>query len=117
MDVASVDAGVTLAVIEARVFRPHCAVPSCHASMEPTGHMRLDDDNPATTLRGVMAMGVACGGSGLVRVQPGDAANSLLYRKISEDAPPCGTRMPQGLAPLSPDLIALVRDWIAAGAP
>ncbi len=116
-DAGFVDAGVTLAVIEARVFRPHCAIPSCHASAEPTGRMRLDDDQPATTLRNVSAMGVSCSGQGLTRVRPGDPDGSLLYRKITEDSPPCGSRMPQGADPLSPELIALVRDWIAAGAP
>ena len=111
------DAGPTLATIEALVLRPHCAIPSCHASAEPTGHMRLDEDFPRASLRGVAAMGVSCRDQGLVRVVPGDPAASLLYRKISEDAPPCGSRMPQAAAPLPPALIALVRDWIAAGAP
>ncbi|MBK6533645.1 MAG: hypothetical protein IPF99_29880 [Deltaproteobacteria bacterium] len=91
---ATPDAGPTLATIEALVLRPHCAIPSCHASAEPTGRMRLDEDFPRTSLRGVAAMGVACRDQGLVRVVPGDPAASLLYRKISEDAPPCGSRMP-----------------------
>jgi len=116
-DEGFVDAGLTLAVIEARVLRPHCAIPSCHASSEPTGRMRLDDDQPATTLRNVSAMGVSCSGQDLIRVRPGDPEGSLLYRKISEDSPPCGSRMPQGADALSPELIALVREWIAAGAP
>lgn len=111
------DAGPTLATIEALVLRPHCAIPSCHASAEPTGRMRLDEDFPRTSLRGVAAMGVSCRDQGLVRVVPGDPAASLLYRKISDDAPPCGSRMPQAADPLPPALIALVRDWIAAGAP
>lgn len=117
VDATAADAGVTLAVIEERVFRPHCAIPSCHASAEPTGHMRLDEDFPGTSLRGVSAMGVSCSNQGFVRVVPGDPAGSLLYRKISEDLPPCGSRMPQGMEPLSPELIELVRGWIAAGAP
>lgn len=111
------DAGPTLATIEALVLRPHCAIPSCHASAEPTGRMRLDEDFARTSLRGVAAMGVSCRDQGLVRVVPGDPAASLLYRKISEDAPPCGSRMPQAADPLPPALIALVREWIAAGAP
>jgi hypothetical protein len=110
-------ATITLADIEARVLRPHCAVPSCHASAEPTGRMRLDEDFPRSSLRGVAAMGVSCGGQGFVRVVPGDPAASLLYRKITEDAPPCGSRMPQGADPLPRELTDLVRDWIAAGAP
>lgn len=113
------DAGavVTLADIQERVFRPHCAIPSCHASAEPTGRMRLDEDFPRASLRGVAAMGVSCGGQGLVRIVPGDPAASLLYRKITEDAPPCGSRMPQAADPLPAELTDLVRDWIAAGAP
>ena len=114
---ADAAAVITLADIEARVLRPHCAIPSCHASAEPTGRMRRDEDFPRATLRDVPAMGVSCRDQGLVRVVPGDPAHSLLYRKISEDAPPCGSRMPQAAPPLPPELIALVRDWIAAGAP
>lgn len=114
---ADAAAVITLADIEERVLRPHCAIPSCHASAEPTGRMRLDEDFPRATLRDVAAMGVACRDQGLVRVVPGDPARSLLYRKISEDAPPCGSRMPQAAPPLPPELIALVHDWIAAGAP
>ncbi len=113
-DVASV---VTLDDVMARVFRPHCAVPSCHASADPTGRMRLDEDFPRTSLRDVAAMGVSCSGQGLVRVVPGDPARSLLYLKITEDAPPCGSRMPQAADPLPDELITLVREWIAAGAP
>ena len=114
LDAAAV---ITLEDIEARVLRPHCAIPSCHASAEPTGRMRLDEDFPRATLRDIAAMGVSCRDQGLVRVVPGDPAHSLLYRKISEDAPPCGSRMPQAAPPLPPELIALVHDWIAAGAP
>jgi hypothetical protein len=108
---------VTLDDVMARVFRPHCAVPSCHASSDPTGRMRLDEDFPRTSLRDVAAMGVSCSGQGLVRVVPGDPSRSLLYLKLTEDPPPCGSRMPQAADPLPDELIALVREWIAAGAP
>lgn len=118
-DVARPDGGsvVTLEEVMARVFRPHCAVPSCHASADPTGRMRLDEDFPRTSLRDVAAMGVSCSGQGFVRVVPGDPSRSLLYLKITEDPPPCGSRMPQAADPLPDELIALVREWIAAGAP
>lgn len=65
---------------------------------------------------GVVAMGGACGASGLHRVVPGDAMMSLLYLKIRGGAPPCGSAMPRGAATLPAGDIAIVRAWIEAGA-
>ena len=47
------------------------------------------------------------------RVLPNDAANSVLYRKVSGTT--CGSRMPTGVA-LSTSDITLIRDWINQGA-
>jgi hypothetical protein len=49
----------------------------------------------------------------LKRVLPNDAANSVLYKKVSGTT--CGSRMPTGSA-LSTSDITLVRDWINQGA-
>jgi hypothetical protein len=63
-------------------------------------------------LVGVGAATSACSGSD--RVAPGDAAASVLYRKVSGEAL-CGSPMPPG-APLSAAQIDAVRAWIDAGA-
>ena len=49
-------------------------------------------------------------------VVPTDAANSLLYRKVSEDTPPVGSTMPLFSARLSSEELGLIRDWIDQGA-
>lgn len=49
-------------------------------------------------------------------VVPGDASSSLLFLKVSTDAPPIGDRMPLDANPLSETEIALIRDWIDRGA-
>jgi hypothetical protein len=48
------------------------------------------------------------------RVLPGNAAASVLYKKISGST--CGDRMPLGRAQLSQAEIDLIRDWINQGA-
>jgi len=116
VDAGEVDAGVTLARVQAEVFTPRCAIPSCHAGAEPTGRLVLEGDGVRAALLGVSGMGVQCRGVTATRVVAGDPMASLLFLKISEDMPPCGTRMPQAAPPLEPALIALVRQWIAEGA-
>jgi hypothetical protein len=51
--------------------------------------------------------------SSLKRVLPNDAANSVLYKKVSGTT--CGSQMPQG-GSLSTSDIILIRDWINQGA-
>lgn len=45
-------------------------------------------------------------------VIPFDAANSLLFLKISEDDPPAGSTMPLIGATLLSDELGIIRDWI-----
>jgi len=52
----------------------------------------------------------------LTLVIPNDAANSLLYRMVTESNPPVGVRMPPGFSPLSATELGLIRDWINQGA-
>lgn len=62
----------------------------------------------------VSAMGVECGASGTSRVVAGEPEMSLLFLKI--DDPSCGDRMPLNEAPLCPEEIEAVRQWILDGA-
>lgn len=51
---------------------------------------------------------------GQKRVQPGDANNSVLVKRLEGSA--CGNRMPLGGSALSSASIQLIRDWITQGA-
>lgn len=53
---------------------------------------------------------------GLVRVAPGDAANSYLVRKL-EGSNIAGSRMPLGGPFLDADTLARIKSWVASGAP
>ena len=52
---------------------------------------------------------------GVLRVKPGDAANSYLVQKIEGHAA-VGARMPLGLPPLPDATILVIRQWIDSGA-
>jgi hypothetical protein len=79
-----------------------------------------------TALVGVKAMGMpipadmamasapVCSGMDIERVKAGDPDHSLLVQKL-EHTQKCGLEMPPG-GSIKPELVKLVRDWIAAGA-
>jgi polyvinyl alcohol dehydrogenase (cytochrome) len=93
-----------------------CSAAFCHGS-SASGNLRMETrDGAYANLVNVAAAGEACAGSGLRRVDPGDADKSLLYHKVNDPAPPCGGRMPP-TGPLSEESIARIRDWIVNGAP
>lgn len=85
------------------IFNNNCI--RCHAGVSAPRDLHLD------SYQGVMAGGLT--GSEIVACQP---SGSLLYRKISEDAPPVGARMPFGGPYLSDNQIALIQQWILEGA-
>jgi hypothetical protein len=81
------------------------------------GHLDMSTKAAAfTDLVGVSAMGTACGGMG-TRVVAGNAANSILFKKIDPNqGSPCGSKMPLGLTPLTEAQATEIEDWINAGA-
>jgi hypothetical protein len=105
-----------------------CAGEFCHGSGQ--GSLSMDNQADAyASLVGVAAAGPRCSGSPLPRVQPGDPEGSLLLEKMSKPMPACGDPMPLG-GRIEPDCLssdpsvcntqaelALVREWIARGAP
>ncbi len=52
----------------------------------------------------------------LTLVAPGNSAGSLLFQKVSSNAPPVGSTMPLFGERLSSTELALIRDWIDQGA-
>ncbi len=119
----------------APLFSARCARADCHGGAEPA--MSLDLSSPAAirnTTVGVLARErptaradaidtVDPRWGSLDRVDPGIADGqgrpeySYLVYKLLGDGPMWGERMPREDVSLSPDEIALVADWIAAGAP
>lgn len=103
------------------IFDNHCVF--CHDPAHP-----LAGDNPTFVEMPLVSgqsydalVGVAARETcGATRVVPGDPEHSYLYRKIADDNPCDGDRMPRAGAtlpqPLSADQITTIHDWIAAGA-
>ncbi len=88
----------------------------CHASSVGATQGLLNMGSKATAyanLVGVASKGSACAGQA-TRVVAGDASSSLLYLKLGN--PPCGSRMPLGMASLSSSEKNLIKKWIDGGA-
>jgi hypothetical protein len=83
------------------ILRERCF--ACHGALKQKGKLRVD--TVAALLRG---------GAGGPAVLPGNAAGSLLLRRLTDPDPE--SRMPQEAAPLSAQDISRVRRWIEAGA-
>jgi hypothetical protein len=116
----------TFAAVQA-VFDARCI--SCHdATLKPTPVPDRPPPYPQLPLtRGASYAALvgkkaidACAGT---LVTPGDASHSYLYIVVSQDNPCTGRRMPRGGGnirppdPLPDAEIAIIHDWIAAGAP
>lgn len=95
--------------IQERVLTPLCTV--CHAgSAAPVG-LRLDAGNSLGALVGVASAEVPS----LQRVAPGRPDDSYLIHKLEGHAA-VGARMPLGGPYLDAASVAVIRQWIAAGA-
>jgi hypothetical protein len=104
-----------------------CTVTPCHGAGQ--GALTLSSKAQAhKALVNVAAAGAACMAGGMLRVKPGEPSASLLFDKLAHTAPSCGELMPIG-AKLAPNCssptatvctteaeLALVKDWITAGA-
>jgi len=94
---------------------------ACHTSNmgtnTPAGNLNLDpsETSPYANLVNIPSDEDPA----LVYVVPNHPEQSLLFEKINCDTPAVGARMPYGFPSdtLTPEQIALVWDWIAAGAP
>lgn len=105
----------TLSSIQNNVFALKCAVAGCHVT-GGIAPMSLEAGNAFTTL--VNATSLAYGTPRLMRVKPNDAANSVLYLKITGDPQVGGTqaRMPFGLGGMSSAEVSAIQTWINNGA-
>jgi hypothetical protein len=99
----------TLASLQQNVFTPACT--GCHAGAAAPQGLRLDAANSYAMLVGVPSVEVP----GLLRVAPVNPEASYLVHKLDGNAA-VGARMPLGGPFLDAATIAIVRQWIAAGA-
>lgn len=109
---APIDSSATLTRVQTEIFTPTCATLGCHDPLGQQSQLVLSAGRAYANTVNVRSVEI----TSLDRVEPGDPANSYLYRKLT-GAGITGDRMPQGLPPLSQAQIQLVRDWIRRGAP
>jgi hypothetical protein len=95
--------------IQANVFTPICT--DCHAGAGAPQGLRLDSANSYSLLVSVPSTEAPS----ILRVAPGDPDNSYIIQKLEGHAA-VGAQMPYGGPPLSADVIAVIRQWIADGA-
>lgn len=102
----------TLGSIQAGIFDRSCVRAGCHlgAASESKLSLRAGD-----SYRGLVNVPSVQIGE-MMRVLPGDPDRSYLVVKL-EGSRIVGERMPMGPHPLSPEAIAVIREWIARGAP
>ncbi len=112
--VANGVAASTLTQLQSQIFTPICSV--CHDGSLPAsgalpGSQNLTAGNAFTSLVNVASHEQPT----LLRVKPGDAANSYVIQKL-EGTAASGARMPLGGPYLDQATIDRIKSWIAAGA-
>lgn len=107
----------TLDVIQSSIFSPRCAIPTCHDSALASGNLVLETGRSYAELVGIEPDVDEAAAAGLLRVDPGRPENSFLLIKLEGPPPQYGSRMPLIGTLLNESEIALIRAWIASGAP
>jgi PKD repeat protein len=102
----------TFSAVQQQIFTPSCAFSQCHGGDSPSEGMSLMAGDAYNEI-----VNVPSNQSSLDRIEPNDPEASYLYLKVTGDSSISGARMPRGGAPLSQQLIDLLRDWIERGAP
>jgi hypothetical protein len=92
--------------VPSSIFLPKCALAGCHSSTDKIQGLDLQSPGVAGRLVGVCARG------GGLLVDPVNPSSSVVYTKLTL-APPFGSRMPLGRAPLDSPTMACVLTWIA----
>ncbi len=93
------------------ILSNHCAITGCHVPGSPPNGLVMIPSQAYQDLVGVTVVE----DSSYVRVDPGDAADSYIYLKIT-GTQPVGVRMPATGLYLSPTDIATIASWINQGA-
>jgi len=111
--VANTPAASTLSQLQTLVFTPKCS--GCHDGIGGAlpGSQNLTAGNAFANLVNVASQEQP----GLLRVKPGDPANSYVIHKLEGAASISGSRMPLGGPFLDQATIDMIKSWIASGAP
>jgi hypothetical protein len=98
------------------IFSARCATGGCHSVRSARAGLVLAEGHAYDLLVNEPSV---LSDSGLLRVEPGDPANSWLVRMISPDsvAREGRPRMPLATVPLTANQIVTIVNWIADGAP
>jgi len=100
----------TLTSIQENVFSVNCALPGCHIpAIAPFGLVLSSTELSAQTLLNTDSFERPT----VKRIEPFDPGNSYIIQKIEGKS---GNRMPLGRPALSPEVIAVIRQWISEGA-
>ena len=97
------------------IFDKSCATSFCHAGTNPQQGQSLEAGKSYDNIVNIPSAEAPS----VMRVKPGDAENSYLYRKLEGeqgDLGGSGGRMPFGKPALAADQIKLIEDWINQGA-
>ena len=102
---------VTLQDVQLSVFTPRCATSGCH---DASGAFGLD-------LRSGQSYGNLVGVSSAElpafdRIEPGNALDSYLFMKVTDDARIQGDPMPASGSGLNANQLQMLASWIADGA-
>ncbi|HVZ87916.1 MAG TPA: hypothetical protein VHG72_13160 [Polyangia bacterium] len=114
-----------------QIIRPTCSNDFCHYNGVGIRYSALDMSSQVYAYWGLVGQpcsGPSCSEMG-TRVIPGQPQNSILYLKVSETMPPCGSQMPADPVALTAsgtsvfsgnalpdDQQQLIYDWIEEGA-
>jgi hypothetical protein len=102
----------TYSAIYDEILEPQgCTADRCHGGL---GLKLATRDGGYTSLLNDVGVG-SCAGQHFV--VPGKPDESLLYSKVADAMPRCGSRMPLSLAPLTAEELMQIRGWIEMGAP
>lgn len=107
-----VNPGTGLSDLQATLFTPVCS--GCHTGSGNSLPAVMNLTNAEATHRSLVSV-FSIGEPDLLRIEPGDAANSLLIRKV-EGTHTVGARMPFRGARLNAETIDALKQWINAGA-
>ena len=92
---------------------------SCHNAKDQAGGLVLEGSAAYANLVGVTAVNFAASQAGMLRVDPGNPANSFLITKLTLPSVfdlQFGSRMPSGKPTLSAEQIDDITAWILRGA-
>jgi len=92
------------------LIAPKCATASCHSAAARAGSLDLESANLGARLINVPAMSAACAPRALVTIN-GGVVDGVLFGRLLE-TPPCGLRMPLGMAGLSAQEIDCLKGYM-----